>query len=238
MQGKLGEPALIRRRTRTSWVGRLWTPRVLLLSGAAFVTGATVLAADPFARIEGVVGQVRFQDKALTASSIVSSEGWIETGPKSKVTLVFLGKDTSVKLAEKTKIFLARPDPEKGVYELTSGACLWSVKKDSPGKAWVRIRTRAAVMGVRGTQFIAKFEPLLGEAEVVVYEGKLEFGKTFTGMTSGQLVEIGEGQWGGLGGRFGNDLRKPLTLSAPVLDVLRSAFDADVAATPKAQEAK
>ncbi|MGE0616937.1 MAG: hypothetical protein AB7P04_14995 [Bacteriovoracia bacterium] len=83
------------------------------------------------------------------------------------------------------------------------------------------VKTPVAVMGVRGTDFFASYEPGLGETETICFEHEIDFGSTTRPFPS---TRVKAGQWGGLGGRFGDKIRKPMTLKPAFLEAVKAQF--------------
>src|SRR5690606_26192779 len=92
-------------------------------------------------------------------------------------------------------------------FELLGGTTRWVTEKAARGKknTKYRIRTRTAVMGVRGTDFMAVFSALLAESEIVVFDGEVTFQNR---SKPKDRKAVGWGQWGGIGGRFGGGIGK------------------------------
>lgn len=101
--------------------------------------------------------------------------------------------------------------------ELDKGkARLRSIRSSKAAKTPnLQIKTKNAVMGVRGTDFLATFSPLLEESEVVVFDGKIAFDSL---SDPADKKEINAGHWGGLGGRFGQKVTEPIELPKNALD--------------------
>ena len=95
----------------------------------------------------------------------------------------------------------------------------WITNKSTSKKPKGGIYTPTAAMGVRGTDFQVIVNPLLGETEIVVLNGKVIFQslKSFD-----DKRELTDGQWGGLGGRFGSEIGEILDLPKNVLDFFDS----------------
>lgn len=85
------------------------------------------------------------------------------------------------------------------------------INKDKP----VVVTTKSAVMGIRGTEFIATYNSLFDETEIISFTGDIEFRRKDKPKNP-KIVKTG--QWGGVGGRFGKDVGEILTLKANVLE--------------------
>lgn len=103
------------------------------------------------------------------------------------------------------------------VVELNNGRMrMRSIRGSSESlKGKLQVKTRNAIMGVRGTDFIATFSSLLEESEIVVFDGLVSFEST---QDPADQKEIKAGHWGGLGGRFGAKIGTPIALPKNVLD--------------------
>lgn len=94
--------------------------------------------------------------------------------------------------------------------ELDSGMIRVKVKAAADKRPIFNLKTRAAVMGVRGTDFVAIATPILGESEIVVLDGLVDFTSTSNPKDS---QSIPKGHWGGIGGRFGSKPHELIALS-------------------------
>lgn len=146
------------------------------------------------------------------------------------------GSDGSVKVISKRGVFvIVAPSSEilfaassetKKVAEVLEGSTRWVFKRRSdkvnvaPNEALssepFQVSTANSVMGIRGTHFLVVRNSLLGETELVSFEGTLRFTNALN-KTDERIVKTG--QWGGLGGRFGKTI-------APVLDLPQKALAA------------
>ncbi len=90
-------------------------------------------------------------------------------------------------------------------------------KKDKKQK--YEVTTPTAVAGVRGTDFFLSYLPLLGESEIICFEGLVDFG-----LQKNKPTKVKAGQWGGVGGRFGNKVGKPLDLPQNVLEHFQNSL--------------
>jgi hypothetical protein len=103
--------------------------------------------------------------------------------------------------------------------ELYRGSVRIRVKKNS-GEAGSKkepkfqLKTISAIMGVRGTDFLATTSPLLDESEIVVFEGIVDFTSL---MDQKDTRTVNAGQWGGIGGRFGITTHELINLPATAL---------------------
>src|SRR5690606_23050990 len=75
--------------------------------------------------------------------------------------------------------------------------------RDKVSKGRFKVRTASAVIGVRGTDFMAVFNPVLSESEVVVFDGKVRLASV---ANASDAKDIAKGYWGGIGGRYGKKI--------------------------------
>lgn len=181
------------------------------------------VAADdgPMAKVKEARGDVRFRSSPLHAGQIVSGKGILQTGKSSYVKFfvskwgndIILGPNTEMEIdlsAQDTKVF----------YTLGKGLCRWiNLYPHKDGKGKGAVHTKQASLGVRGTDFLLVSNPILGETEIVMFDGTVEF-KSKTDVQD--AVSIVKGQWGGLGGRFGQKITKPMDLPQEVLEHFRT----------------
>jgi ferric-dicitrate binding protein FerR (iron transport regulator) len=161
----------------------------------------------------------------------ISSTSFAET-KTSTTTIKTQGKSMKYTF-EKTKTVIqvapnsevkVSPDATPESIELISGMVRARVlkniaaKKDTPPKFLVK--TQAATMGVRGTDFIGIATPVLGEAEIVVFEGNVDF---TSAADANDVKHIPAGTWGGIGGRFGAKAHDLIALPKAALDHFDSA---------------
>lgn len=67
---------------------------------------------------------------------------------------------------------------KKVLLDVLKGKVRSTVKQKYDGQAnTFQVKTKAAVAGVRGTDFIASFDPKMGRLEVITFEGRVEVGK-------------------------------------------------------------
>ncbi len=128
--------------------------------------------------------------------------------PDSK-TIVQVAPNSKVKIEYKTKV---------ETIELIKGMVRTRVlkqnkKKDNEPK--LILKTGSAIMGVRGTDFLAITTPVLDESEIIVFEGKVDFSSRIDQKDSKQVAA---GQWGGIGGRFGMRIHDLINLPKTALD--------------------
>lgn len=196
----------------------------LFLSLMAFSIGSSAAPTDNgFAQMVGGTSGVTLDGKALKVGDAIATEGVLKTDPNGSAVLYFRGKSATMVLAPSTQLKLVKPDMSSDKpYEVQAGQVRFTVNsKSNPGQ-WMKVRTKAATMGVRGTDYFATYNPLLGETEVVVYEGKVHFESASDPKDS---KEIPAGYWGGVGGRFGKKIGDLIKLTPEILSALKKPVD-------------
>lgn len=167
---------------------------LLLTSNSLF--GASVLA---------MKGTAFFQGKPLKLDTTFEDVGQLTTGANSYLKIsqhgntIILGSNSEMLLKSKTDEI---PSLTKGLIRWVSG----TVKKTGP-----TVKTANASMGVRGTDFRVVYNELLGESEIVCFDGAVDFS------SGDKSVQITKNQWGGVGGRFGRSIGEILDLPANVI---------------------
>lgn len=89
------------------------------------------------------------------------------------------------------------------IYTLTNGICRW-ISGDSKVKDQ-KINTPHAAIGVRGTDYYLSTNDLLGETEIIVFDGQVNFESK---LTDKDEKLISKNQWGGVGGVLETRLEK------------------------------
>lgn len=133
---------------------------------------------------------LRFETKARTI---------IEVAPNSQVKIDESASPESMELMKG----MARARVQK----------LLAANKEQAPKFF--LKTKVAVMGVRGTDFVAMVTPILGEAEIIVFEGNVDFTST---TDEKDVKHVPARHWGGIGGRFGAKTHDLIALPKDALD--------------------
>jgi hypothetical protein len=178
--------------------------------------------------INRLKGTVTIDGRPLTKKSTLKDKGLLKTGEKSLIifkinswgTRIVLGPNSSMELDFSKEKFAEQ-------VRFTNGVCRWisSKKKmmhkghDHKNKGEMGLVTKAASFGVRGTDFLVVNTPLLGETEIIMFDGKVNFKSN---LSKNDEKELGPNQWGGIGGRFGTTIGKILTLPKNIIDAFKS----------------
>ncbi len=170
------------------------------------------------AKVVLLIGEASFAGKALTKTSSLQGTGEIVVGNKSYLKLLLSESQTVIALGANTTSRLNISAPaEKQELNLVKGIARWV----TGNKKGLGIKTSNATMGVRGTDFYTSYHPLLGETEIVCFEGSVEFTNT-NNSTDSKLIK--KNQWGGIGGRFGTKVSSILDLSPELIKSFDSAL--------------
>jgi hypothetical protein len=178
----------------------------LFLSTAALADSASIVL---------LKGTATFGGKPITETSVLKGKGEIAVADKSYLKIKFQESETQVVIGANT---VSSVDftvaSEKQEVNLMRGVARWIT---GPKKG-LGIKTSNAIMGVRGTDFLTTYNPLLGETEVICFDGLIQMTNSLE--TSDSKL-VSKNQWGGIGGRFGKKLSEILSLSPELI----STFD-------------
>jgi len=170
------------------------------------------------AKVVILKGSATFAGRPISQTSIIKGKGEIAVAEKSYLKILLLESNTQIVLAANTvsKInFSAKAEAQE--LNLSKGIARW-ITGDKKG---LGIKTPNAVMGVRGTDFFTSFNPLLGETEIICFDGKIQMTNIEDADDS---KEISKNQWGGIGGRFGKKLSEVLDLTPELIKSFDSAI--------------
>jgi hypothetical protein len=183
---------------------------VLLLS---LVFSFNIVAA-PYGVVSKLIGSATYNGESISLGAKIEQNGLLNIGEKSVLqikvpaynSVMTFAPKSSVKLKFKKGKFKSSP------YTLMGGTARWVTQGRS--KYTGSLKTRSAVMGVRGTDFIAVASPIWDESEIVCLDGKVIF---INRKNRKNRYVVNKGQWGGIGGRFGSTMKKPVNLPQNML---------------------
>ncbi len=209
--------------------------------GLSMTLALTVLLAPPSTRAEetpdtGGIARVMaaspsttFDGRKITEDAVIGTLGALRTGADGGARLKLIENQTMVDVAASSEIRIVMPkggNPGETV-ELVNGMARVRVppakkaveksaeRKEKNDKPIFLLRTKKGTMGVRGTDFLAIANSALDEAEIVVFEGTVEFASV---ENPNDKKMIKDGFWGGIGGRFGKKTTTPIKLSPTALE--------------------
>lgn len=181
----------------------------------------SLFAITPVATVKLLKGNVVFNGKKLKAGDAITQKGKISVAEKSFLKLEL--NHSSMTFSPGTEVEI---DPEQNQktdqLSLVKGMARWlSTAHENKGENPPGFRTKGAAMGVRGTDFIIIANPLLGETEIVNFDGMVEFQNM---NDDANKILIKKGQWGGLGGRFGGKIAPVIDLTPEILHHFNGAL--------------
>lgn len=173
-------------------------------------------ADGPVAKVIKLRGEVSFNGKALKLGDIISNKGKLVTLKRSFAQVAVAKWNNKITIGPKSEMHFDFSKEAKKKYVFLNGRCRWRTDTGKKGKG--RLYTKLTSMGVRGTDYTVISNKSLGETEIVVLDGAVEFENL---QNPSEKVIVGKGQWGGIGGRFGDSIGKIIDLPKDVL----STFD-------------
>ncbi|NBO39802.1 hypothetical protein EBU99_14650 [bacterium] len=167
-------------------------------------------------------GEVSHGNKPIKVGDVLPVNGVLSTAANGKAKIAMQTGKMMI-LASNVKVDLSQEADDS--IQLLEGSVRF-INKMIAGKAKVEkgknsIRTSNSILGTRGTDFLVVANSLLGETEIVVFDGFVHFQNS--GKKDDQK-EVPAGHWGGLGGRFGQRITDLIALPANVLKVFRSSL--------------
>lgn len=182
---------------------------IVLLISSAFAGTAKVLL---------LKGEASFNGQKLQQDSVVNGKGEFVLGDKSYVKLLLETTKITIALgANSTSTIDLNQDASTPEINLVKGAARWltGTQKLRGGG----IKTANAITGVRGTDFFVSYNPVLGETEVVCFDGNILL---VNKKNKSDFREVGKNQWGGIGGRFGRRLSEILSIPDVVVNSFKT----------------
>lgn len=167
-------------------------------------------AGPPTALVTKLRGEVLLDGQPIKEGDTIAKPGKIDTKDKSFVQLKIEKWKNFISIGANSHMILNFSEDKK--YTLDSGTCRWKSFAESTTKG--KIHTRNVSMGVRGTDFFLKANTILGETEVIMFDGEVLMENA---NDKENTLAVKKGQWGGLGGRFGDKIRGPINLPKEVL---------------------
>lgn len=146
-------------------------------------------------------------DRAVVGTEVCSGDA-IRAGADSRAKIVMvdnnelnISPDTVLKIA--TYEYKPEENKKKVLLDVLKGKVRSTVKQKYDGQASTyQVKTKAAVAGVRGTDFVVAFDPKMGKLELVTFEGRVEVGQLGrngivvpdVAVTAGNMTEVMMGQ--------------------------------------------
>ncbi|MEM7647262.1 MAG: FecR family protein [Pseudomonadota bacterium] len=163
----------------------------LLIIFSAFFFSAQTYAADcgRFAVVKQPVkwkkqGKKKF--KKATKNKTICQGDAVKTGPNGRVKIV-MDDNNEINVSPNSELIIeSYKDGKKAVLNVLNGKVRSDVnnKYDNNKSSHFRVKTKSAVAGVRGTQFLTQFNAQTNQIKVTTFEGQVEVGE----MNSGSFV--------------------------------------------------
>jgi hypothetical protein len=183
----------------------------LYAEGEVSIAVAPVVAPSiPSGEVIKIRGKVLFENNEVKLGDKIEKVGTIVTSDKSFIQIKIDKWKNNISIGPNSTMILNFSDDKK--YTLDKGICRW--KSFAPSEAKGKIFTRNSSLGVRGTDFILKFNHAMAETEVVMFDGEVHLENV---NDKENFADIKKGQWGGIGGRFGQKINPPIDLPAEVV---------------------
>lgn len=189
----------------------------------ALILLLSLISLDVFASAKVLVlkGKATFGGHQLKSTSFIKGAGEFVVGDKSYLKILLVeSKTTLVLSANSTSLINVNQKQTIPELNLLQGAARW-ITGTSQVKKGGGIQTKNAALGIRGTNFFVSYNPLLGETEVICFDGTVEMSAK---LVKSESKLINKNQWGGVGGRFGEELSKVLTLSPELMNQFNLAL--------------
>ena len=125
----------------------------------------------PSAEVIKLIGKVTLDDVPLKVGDIINKRGMIVTDNKSYIQFKIDKWKNNISIGANSKMDLNFSDEKK--YTLEKGYCRWKSFAESESKG--KIFTKNSALGVRGTDFLLKYNSTFGETEVIMFDGAVLF---------------------------------------------------------------
>ena len=177
--------------------------KILLIS--VFLFSYQLTFALPTAIVKKLKGKVTYNNKVLSEGDKIEGKGLLVTGKKAYIRVFIEHWGNSISLGSRSKMKINLSSKKiKEKYSFLSGLCRWKtvvgMKPKNKNKKGA-VFTKTAILGVRGTDFTVKVNKTLDETEIIVFDGQVELKNS---KDHSNTTLINKGQWGGIGGRFGD----------------------------------
>ncbi|MBK22566.1 MAG: hypothetical protein CME70_01060 [Halobacteriovorax sp.] len=177
---------------------------------------SSIFANDkPWAEVVKLKGVVSFNGKELKLGDRINKKGVLKTERRSFLQVEIPKWGNKITVGPKSEMEFDFGEKAKKKYSFLHGRCRWKTYEGKKGVGKGKLFTKVASMGVRGTDFTVVANKALGETEIIVLDGSVEFGNL---NVEGDSAIINKGQWGGIGGRFGEKIGKVLDLPKAVIE--------------------
>jgi hypothetical protein len=156
--------------------------------------------------------------KSVAMGSEIPDGKRVKTGANGRLKLIHKA-GVLVVLAPGTEVSLGSPGKAgvANIPQMVEGFARWVFRKGNPtcAKGGCRVGTSNAVLGIRGTDFVLIHNVSFKETEVVSFEGAVDFGSR---VNEGDFRTVPSGFWGGIGGRYGQQIGPLLRVPPAVVE--------------------
>ena len=184
---------------------------IFIVSLLSLAIASDIPVNPPIGEIIKLRGSATFENKELKIGDKIFDKGFLETKEKTFVQIKIDKWKSNISVGANSKMEINLAEEKK--YTLDEGACRWKsfAKSEFKGK----INTKRASFGVRGTDFLLTSNSLLGETEIIMFDGEVTF-ENINDKNNTAILK--KGQWGGIGGRFGERIAPVLDLPTAILE--------------------
>ena len=168
---------------------------------------------------------VTYAGKSISSGQKIETGALLKTGARSFVKILIKESKSFISVGPKSQVEIKeieKSSQSKSKITLLAGALRFKGIEGESGKEKPTLYTRNASMGIRGTDFLLKANPVLGESEIVLFTGLVQMTNLEDESNS---EKIAPGQWGGIGGRFGPKVQKPIQLPSKALNGFNKLLD-------------
>ncbi|MEM7645305.1 MAG: FecR family protein [Pseudomonadota bacterium] len=168
----------------------------------SLLLGSQVFAADcGYFRV--VKGDVTFKKKSkkkfrkARINKKVCQGDMVKTGPASRAKIEMADKN-EINISPKTDLLIELyQDNKKAVLNVLNGKVRSNVKQKYKNNksSHYRVKTKSAVAGVRGTEFMASYDANTNQGKIVTFEGVVAVGDMDSGGNFVGQVEVRPGQY-------------------------------------------
>ncbi len=218
---------------------------LIFLTSFTLIFSSSVIAEETggIARVLLASPSTTFEGKKILDNELLKTVGALKTGKEGGAKLKLVANEVMIEISANSeiKLILSPNGDANESIELIRGRARLRVPprvkekgetvSDKGGKPSFLLRHRKVTMGVRGTDFLAIANEDLGETELVVFSGDVDF------MPPGAKTNVRPGHWMGIGGRFGAKPRGPLKLAAEGVRYFETGGDIPGFAVDKTPEA-
>ncbi|MCR9206262.1 MAG: FecR family protein [Halobacteriovoraceae bacterium] len=171
-------------------------------------------------KVEIARGEVKLDGKFIRKNETIDENGTISVGKNSFCKVKFVELGSSLVVGPNSSLVLKKPKKGRRRPTLVKGLMRF-VSGDKKGNKEPNFYTKQVAAGIRGTDFMLVSNPLLGETEIVMFDGRV---KMYNRSNKKDILNVKKGQWGGLGGRFGAKFQPPIDLPENVINHFNGAL--------------